>query len=67
MPMYEYMCMDCGERFEALRTTSERDESIACPECEKENNLRVPSVVSGVSLKADSGGSGCAPSGSGFG
>lgn len=29
MPMYEYEC-SCGNRFEAIRKISERDEPIAC-------------------------------------
>lgn len=32
MPLYEYHCERCGERFEDLRPAAEREES-ACPKC----------------------------------
>ena len=31
MPLYEYDCRDCRERFEAYLKTS--DEAVACPRC----------------------------------
>ncbi|TKJ31780.1 MAG: FmdB family transcriptional regulator [Chloroflexi bacterium B3_Chlor] len=33
MPIYEYRCHDCGEKFEKLvRTSSDRTE-LSCPNC----------------------------------
>lgn len=31
MPVYEYDCSDCGERFEAFLKRA--DEDVACPRC----------------------------------
>lgn len=33
MPLYEYTCKDCGERFEVLQRVGEGAESVLCPEC----------------------------------
>lgn len=32
MPMFEYQCQDCGQRFEALVIANRRPE--ACPRCD---------------------------------
>jgi putative FmdB family regulatory protein len=32
MPIYEYVCDDCGERYE--RIVMSRKQAIACPKCE---------------------------------
>lgn len=32
MPMYNYRCPECGQRFEELLTVARRDEAI-CPRC----------------------------------
>jgi len=33
MPIYEYQCMRCGERFELSRPMSEAGAPAACPAC----------------------------------
>jgi putative FmdB family regulatory protein len=33
MPIYEYQCAKCGERFEIVSSLSERDEKAVCPAC----------------------------------
>ncbi|MDD5590338.1 MAG: zinc ribbon domain-containing protein [Dehalococcoidales bacterium] len=33
MPLYEYECHKCGERFELRRNISDNDGEIRCPEC----------------------------------
>jgi putative FmdB family regulatory protein len=33
MPLYEYLCQECGRRFEAMRRMSERATGPACPAC----------------------------------
>lgn len=43
MPLYEYECSACGERFEALVSASDKDKTQPCPKCESENTKRVPS------------------------
>ena len=33
MPIYEYLCDDCGTRFEKLVRTSEASAVVDCPSC----------------------------------
>ena len=33
MPMYEYRCESCGNRFEVLQRMGEGSDGLACPEC----------------------------------
>lgn len=33
MPLFEYRCKDCGERFETLVFSSSGDEGVECPKC----------------------------------
>jgi putative FmdB family regulatory protein len=35
MPIFEYLCQDCGARFEKLVRRSDDGASLACPECGK--------------------------------
>ena len=56
MPTYEYICNECGERFENFQTMSSR-RLTKRPNC-KENNCNVTRVISG--------GSGLIFKGSGF-
>ena len=66
MPMYEYACLKCKNRFELLRPYQERDDRAECPECGTEKkHIRVPSLFSGGGKDASSGG--CAPLSSGGG
>ncbi len=34
MPIYEYRCESCAEKFEVLTGFAERDSAQACPACE---------------------------------
>jgi putative FmdB family regulatory protein len=34
MPIYEYRCQSCSEKFELLTRFAERDTAQACPACE---------------------------------
>ncbi len=62
MPIYEYNCPFCREKFEKLQRRA--DEQPACPRCGKPAERSV-SVFAGAT---DTAGSGCAGSaGSGFG
>ena len=40
MAIYEYACLDCGEKFEALRSMNDADMPIACIQCESEHTSR---------------------------
>lgn len=33
MPVYEYVCHECGARFEMYRYLSQDDEDVVCPVC----------------------------------
>jgi putative FmdB family regulatory protein len=57
MPIYAYKCKACGERFEAMRRMSDRDEDVNCPACGKEYPQRVLSNVFASSGSGSGGGS----------
>jgi len=44
MPIYEFECCECGARFEMLRSISDSDGEVACPECGAERPRMVYSV-----------------------
>jgi putative FmdB family regulatory protein len=46
MPIYEYECLVCGEKFELRRGLNDSDAEIKCPECGEEKPRRVFSVFS---------------------
>ena len=69
MPIYEYVCPDCKNKFELMRPFSKSSEPADCPDC-KTNSKRILSRFacfskgeSGVS--APVGGGGCAGCSSG--
>jgi putative FmdB family regulatory protein len=33
MPIYEYECNNCAEKFSLRRNMSDKDEDIKCPKC----------------------------------
>lgn len=64
MPIYEYICMDCGKQFETLRSMKEADAPIHCQKCEGEHTTRLVSVFfassSGKVIAGNGGGcAGC--------
>jgi putative FmdB family regulatory protein len=57
MPIYEFRCKACGERFEALRPVGDRGTKLSCPECGKKGPEKLPSVfASSASCGTGSGG-----------
>jgi putative FmdB family regulatory protein len=56
MPMYEYRCRKCSERFEMLRRMTDDDRDLECPECRSDEVERLLSAFSA---------GGCGSSGSG--
>ncbi len=62
MPIYEYVCLDCGERFEELRLMRDADAPILCVTCESDHTSRQLAVFFAQSGgKVVAGGScGCA-------
>lgn len=63
MPIYEYQCYDCGERFDALRTMSQADAPIHCEYCDSMRTSRQVSAAyahsSGRVVAGSGNGSGC--------
>jgi putative FmdB family regulatory protein len=58
MPVYEYVCLDCGKRFETLRLMREADAPIACVTCESDHTSRLISLFAAHSSgKVIAGGS----------
>ena len=56
MPLYEYHCEPCDEKFEVLRAMSRGDDPATCPTCGGEGR-RVLSVFAAITV----GGSDSAP------
>ncbi|HET7420575.1 MAG TPA: zinc ribbon domain-containing protein [Candidatus Dormibacteraeota bacterium] len=70
MPIYEYRCESCAEKFEVLTRFAERDKAQVCPACES-TKTRVlvssfafgggdTSSLSEFSSESSGGGGGCA-------
>ena len=48
MPIYDFKCQDCGERFEALVRRS--TDTAACPSCKSE---RLQQMISSFAMSSD--------------
>jgi putative FmdB family regulatory protein len=64
MPIYEYICTDCNQKFETIRPMSQADSPLACQACGGENVKRKLAVfyalsgghsVAGTSKSCDCG------------
>ena len=44
MPIYEYVCVDCLTKFDALRSINQADDEIVCEQCHGTHTRRVLSV-----------------------
>jgi putative FmdB family regulatory protein len=62
MPIYEYVCLDCGERFELLRPMKDADTPAPCRKCEGDHITRQLSLFNASSggRVVAGGGSSCA-------
>ena len=49
MPIYEYLCPDCGAEFESIRPVSRADDPIDCKACGKPATRQ----ISNFSFKSD--------------
>jgi putative FmdB family regulatory protein len=67
MPIYEYRCKACGERFEKLVRISAKSETVECPKCGKHQAEKAVSLLGAVgkaalSSNARSSEASCGPS-----
>ncbi len=46
MPIYEYECETCGEKFEHFRWADEDDKNLRCPKCGDEKIKKLMSSFS---------------------
>ncbi|MBN2208985.1 MAG: zinc ribbon domain-containing protein [Candidatus Coatesbacteria bacterium] len=56
MPIYEYECHECKERFQVLQGMNEGSESVACPKCSAKAPKRLMSMF-GSNMSSSSGAS----------
>ena len=56
MPIYEYACQSCGERFQELKSMSSRLAAPACVTCGSHATALAVSVPGKVGVGADEGG-----------
>jgi putative FmdB family regulatory protein len=62
MPIYEYECRKCNERFEVLQKASDSNEGLNCPKCDADKPERVLSAFCSTGAKgASKGGSHSSP------
>jgi putative FmdB family regulatory protein len=61
MPLYEYVCKDCGHHFDTLRSMKDADKPIQCRSCQSQQTSRALSVffASSEGRSVASSGSGC--------
>ncbi len=55
MPIYEYECRRCKERFEVLQKMNEGNSHLRCPKCQAETPQRVLSLFSSGTVKYSNG------------
>ena len=46
MPVYEYVCNSCKNKFELLRPFSKSQESASCPRCNQTANRIISACIS---------------------
>jgi len=59
MPIYEYSCEHCGERFQEMITLSKAAQGTECPKCGSKSVRKLMSTFASVSSKSDDGTSEC--------
>jgi putative FmdB family regulatory protein len=57
MPIYEYVCQDCGEKYEKFVRSSTAKVKLMCPSCGSERGDKAFSVFGAIGGSAKSGGS----------
>ncbi len=57
MPMFEYVCRECGERFEEIRSVRDEGPPPECPACGSTSVLKLFSAFATSSSGTGGGGS----------
>ena len=55
MPLYEYRCRGCGERFEVLQRLGASGDDVLCPRCGEERPERVLSTFAAGGAREGAG------------
>ena len=63
MPIYEFICKNCGHVFEEVRSAQSSKDGY-CPHCEAFTGDRIPSAAGGYKIKGSNSAS-VSPKGSG--
>lgn len=63
MPLYEYVCQECGERFERLVRASADPQTIHCPRCESDTITRAFSTFATAGVRGGETAPACGPVG----
>ena len=58
MPIFEYKCKNCDNKFEILHKSSLNQEEVICPVCNSKDSKKLLSTFSAASLSTSTG-SGC--------
>lgn len=54
MPLYDYLCNECGHQFEEyVSQLDEAPPAMECPHCEKKLAKRLPSIIGGYHIKGN--------------
>ena len=46
MPLFEYLCEECNEKYDIYHKTSEKPEDIICPHCSSKKHIKQFSTFS---------------------
>lgn len=57
MPIYEYICQDCGKRFECLLRSRQDQQAVVCSHCGSSNAERIFSTFGLGGGKGEAGSS----------
>lgn len=63
MPIFEYVCQSCGERFEKLILSGRSTKRLDCPKCGSQDVEKAISLFGSTSSHASRSAANCAPSG----
>lgn len=63
MPIYEYRCPRCGERFEQFVHRSADGDHVSCPHCGESEARKQISQIAAITQNSEGGMAHCAPTG----